>query len=97
MFGAIQDAAIAALNLPAERDCAANGGPSSTSGSGFCVELAALRCRRVTHKALSSSGSACRPATVRRSLPVCCCREAHILVAPGTGFGAGGKDLFASA
>jgi aspartate/methionine/tyrosine aminotransferase len=55
VFGAIQDAAIAALSLPAERIAQLTARIIS-AGSGFCVDWPRCAGRFVPHKARSSSG-----------------------------------------
>ncbi len=96
VFGAIQDAAIAALNLPAER-IAQLTAVYHQRREWVLRRLAALRWPARDAQGTFFLWLGVPPGYRSQEFARLLLQEAHILVAPGTGFGEGGKDLFASA
>ncbi|CDL13025.1 Aspartate aminotransferase [Klebsiella pneumoniae IS43] len=96
VFGAIQDAAIAALNLPAERITQLTA-VYHQRREWVLRRLAALRWPARDAQGTFFLWLGVPPATVRRSLPVCCCRKRIFWWRRALVLAQGGKDLFASA
>ncbi len=90
MFGAIQDAAIAALNLPAER-IAQLTAVYHQRRDWVLRRLAALRWPARDAQGTFFLWLGVPPGYRSQEFARLLLQEAHILVAPGTGFGAGGR------
>lgn len=90
MFGAIQDAAIAALNLPAER-IAQLTAVYHQRREWVLRRLAALRWPARDAQGTFFLWLGVPPGYRSQEFARLLLQEAHILVAPGTGFGAGGR------
>lgn len=92
VFGAIQDAAIAALNLPAER-IAQLTAVYHQRREWVLRRLAALRWPARDAQGTFFLWLGVPPGYRSQEFARLLLQEAHILVAPGTGFGAGGEGF----
>ena len=95
VFGAIQDAAIAALSLPAERIAQLTAAYHQRR-EWVLRRLAALRWPVRTAQGTFFLWLSVPPGYRSQEFARLLLQEAHILVAPGTGFGEGAKGLSAS-
>ena len=92
MFGAIQDAAIAALSLPAERIAQLTEAYHQRR-EWVLRRLAALRWPVRTAQGTFFLWLSVPPGYRSQEFARLLLQEAHILVAPGTGFGEGGEGF----